>query len=88
MIEAQVGHICRSLNYCQTYEKSFLDVREAEMLKSDSELQRRTKETSWATDCSSWYKTEDGRITNNWVGPAKQYQQMIKHFDPEAFSYH
>lgn len=35
----------------------------------DAELER----TVFAAGCDSWYKTADGRITNNWPGPTLRY---------------
>lgn len=38
-----------------------------------SRLQSEMRHTVWAADCSSWYKTEDGRITNNWSSHTIKY---------------
>ena len=31
--------------------------------------------------CSSWFKDEKGRITNNWAGSAVDYQQRVQYLD-------
>jgi len=28
---------------------------------------------TWAADCHNWYKTDDGKITNNWSGRTTRY---------------
>lgn len=44
----------------------------------NDEIQTQLQETSFADPtCRSWYKTADGRITNNWPGTAVQYQKEL-----------
>ena len=41
-------------------------------------IQNRLAKTSFADpSCQSWYKTEDGRITNNWPGTVVEYQEEM-----------
>ena len=44
----------------------WLDVREEAMARWNARLQRDLGVTAWAGECSSWYKTASGKITNNW----------------------
>jgi hypothetical protein len=30
----------------------------------------------WVNGCQSWYKTPEGRVTNNWPGPAALYRRL------------
>ncbi|KAL4864933.1 hypothetical protein BDV12DRAFT_175457 [Aspergillus spectabilis] len=44
----------------------------------NDDLQDRLAKSSFADpSCSSWYKTSDGRITNNWPGRVVEYQQGL-----------
>ncbi|KAL5001828.1 hypothetical protein BDV10DRAFT_181992 [Aspergillus recurvatus] len=44
--------------------------------KYNMELQEALARNSFANvNCSSWYKTESGKITNNWSGTVVDYQR-------------
>ncbi|RDW81202.1 flavin-containing monooxygenase [Aspergillus mulundensis] len=46
--------------------------------KYNMELQEALARSSFAdANCSSWYKTEDGKITNNWSGTVVDYQRNL-----------
>lgn len=35
--------------------------------------------------CGSWYKNEDGKITNNWSGTVVEYQELLERVDWDDF---
>ncbi|MCB1262558.1 MAG: hypothetical protein KDB33_19515, partial [Acidimicrobiales bacterium] len=40
----------------------------------NAEIQASVKRLVWASDqCSSWYKTDSGKVTNNWPHYTIQY---------------
>ncbi|MBV8400244.1 MAG: hypothetical protein JOZ17_16110 [Acetobacteraceae bacterium] len=41
--------------------------------------------TAWVAGCTSWYKTADGRITNNWSGSVEDYKHRTACFDPHEY---
>ncbi|KAL4753915.1 hypothetical protein BDW72DRAFT_209272 [Aspergillus terricola var. indicus] len=46
--------------------------------KYNMELQKALARSSFAdANCSSWYKTENGKITNNWSGTVIDYQRSL-----------
>lgn len=46
--------------------------------KYNRELQDALGRSSFAdSNCSSWYKTEEGKITNNWSGTVVDYQRKL-----------
>ncbi|EAA65042.1 hypothetical protein AN1877.2 [Aspergillus nidulans FGSC A4] len=46
--------------------------------KFNMELQKALARSSFAdANCSSWYKTENGKITNNWSGTVVDYQRSL-----------
>lgn len=46
--------------------------------KYNRELQDALAQSSFAdSNCSSWYKTEEGKITNNWSGTVVDYQRKL-----------
>ena len=43
----------------------------------DNKLQKKLSETVWASNCGSWYKTEEGKIINNYPGYGTEYYFMM-----------
>jgi hypothetical protein len=39
----------------------------------------------WAATARSWYKTDAGRITNNWSGSTVRYWWNTRRFDAEHY---
>lgn len=73
MIERQIGYILSCLRRLMTNDLRTLDVRPDVQEASNARLEDELDRTVWAADCASWYKTESGRITNNWSGPTYRY---------------
>lgn len=66
MIECQVRYVMGCLKAMAERRARWLDVRPEAMARFNEELRRELARTVWATGCTSWYKTESGKITNNW----------------------
>ncbi len=49
------------------------EVRTAAHRTFSADVQERMAQTAWVGNCTSWYKTAAGRITNNWPGFTTQY---------------
>ncbi|KAI9706761.1 MAG: hypothetical protein M1820_004731 [Bogoriella megaspora] len=53
--------------------------REDVTQKYDEEVQRELGKSSFADPrCGSWYKNQEGRITNNWKGTVVEYQKLVE----------
>ena len=78
MIEQQVQYLLAALEQLQRRGAAALDVKPGALEAWDDEMRTRSEETVWAGDCSSWYKTDDGRITNNWVGHTTEYRRRMR----------
>jgi len=63
---------------------STLDVRPDVAHRYDLELQRRLAGTAWAS-CRSWYRTDSGRITNNWPGLVSEYDRRTRTLSPADY---
>ncbi|MDA8340714.1 MAG: NAD(P)/FAD-dependent oxidoreductase [Actinomycetota bacterium] len=50
-----------------------VDVRRDVAGRSDRWTQRLASRTTWASTCTSWYKTAAGRVTNNWPSWTVRY---------------
>jgi cation diffusion facilitator CzcD-associated flavoprotein CzcO len=73
MIECQVHWILRCLGELDARRRTWIDVRRDAMLASNLALDERLRDTVWAAGCESWYKTDGGKVTNNWPGLAARY---------------
>lgn len=80
MIEAQVGYVLQALAVGRP-----LSVRPEVMARYNEDLQQQLANTPWAGTCTSWYKTADGKILNNWPDTAEAYANVVAVFDLEAY---
>lgn len=88
MMEAQMGYIMQLLDVLDQGEAAALAPSHAAQAAFNEQLQSDLAKTVWGDpDCgSSWYKTEDGVITQNWSGSVTAYQDALAkvkwdHFD-------
>ncbi|MFJ4229747.1 NAD(P)/FAD-dependent oxidoreductase, partial [Paenarthrobacter nicotinovorans] len=42
--------------------------------KFNDEVQEELQNSAFSSECSSWYKNEDGRVINNWSGTVEEYR--------------
>jgi cation diffusion facilitator CzcD-associated flavoprotein CzcO len=81
MIEQQVGYIVQLLEEEVVRGVGAADVRPEVAERFDREVQEAAARTVWAEGCHSWYKTDDGRITNNWTDHTTSYRKRLAHPD-------
>jgi hypothetical protein len=55
------------------------------MARYNDEIQAALAHTPWAGSCTSWYKTADGKILNNWPHTAGAYAEAVARFDPADY---
>ena len=73
MLECQVGYIVACIKAIEERGLKYLDVR-PDVMRTYNDWLRSVLATSvWATIGKSWYKRDDGKITNNWSGSTIQY---------------
>ena len=53
----------------------------------NAELGQRLPRTVWATGCSSWYQTRDGRITTLWPGSTLEYRRRTRRLATRDFEF-
>jgi cation diffusion facilitator CzcD-associated flavoprotein CzcO len=85
MIECQVGYVARCIRRLFGRDLASLEVRPEAMARYDAALQRDLARTAWAAGCHSWYKTEAGRVTNNWSGFTVGYWRRTRRPDFSDF---
>ena len=78
MIECQVRYVLRCLDAVQRRGARWLDVRPEVMARSNAALQSELAGSSWAAGCHNWYRTADGKQTNNWSGRTTGYWRRTR----------
>jgi cation diffusion facilitator CzcD-associated flavoprotein CzcO len=73
MIECQTNYILGCLEQMDARGLASIDLSRDVMESFDTRVQKELKRTVWDTTGKSWYKTDDGRITNNWSGSTIRY---------------
>ncbi len=79
MIEQQVAYIRALLVRMVREDAAAAEVTRAAMDRYDAEIVALAERTVWAEDCHSWYKTDSGRITNNWPDYTVRYRRRLRH---------
>ncbi len=77
MIECQTGYLGQLVERLQDGRLESFEVRAAVAERYDHEMQERLAGSVWA-GCSSWYRTEGGRITTNWPGTVQEYRERTE----------
>ncbi len=85
MLERQQRYIAKLLQARESHDWAYVDVRAEAQLSYVDEMQRRSEGTTYSGDCQSWYKTSDGRNTNNWVGSMVEFSRRLR--EPELAHY-
>ena len=63
-----------------------IELRRDAMESFDARVQQELQRTAWAAIDKSWYKTENGRITNNWSGSTIRYWWETRHADLSLYN--
>jgi hypothetical protein len=77
-IEAQVNYTLRCIQELGKRGKRYLVVKPAAMDRYNQELQKMLRASVWAASCSSWYKTESGKIMGIYPGFSFQYMRELQ----------
>ncbi len=80
MIECQANYILGCLEQMDSRGLASIELSRDVMESFDTRVQKELQRTVWAATGKSWYKTEDGRITNNWSGSTIRYWWETRHF--------
>ena len=78
MIEQQVGYIRTLLEEARRVGARAIEPTDEAMAAFQDEIDRATARTVWAGDCHSWYKTDTGRVTNNWPDYTVRYRSRLR----------
>lgn len=86
MLERQTDYVFKQIRKIFAERVSARDVKPEAQAAYNKTVQKKLKRTVWAADCPSWYKTEDGVITNNWHGHAIEFARTLAKDDEDAWA--
>ncbi|QFU90567.1 NAD(P)/FAD-dependent oxidoreductase [Amycolatopsis sp. YIM 10] len=87
MLEAQAGYILQYLRELEGRSAGALDVRPEAMDEWEAELGDALSKMVWTESCTAWFKTESGRVTNNWPGRTSGYRRATRRLEPAAYRF-
>ncbi len=85
MIECQTNYILDCLRQMKERSIDAIDLRRDVMEEFDARVQQELSHTVWATTGKSWYKTDAGRITNNWSRSTISYWWETRDADLQKY---
>ncbi|MEQ9437170.1 NAD(P)/FAD-dependent oxidoreductase [Hyphomonas sp.] len=82
MLERQVEYTIEALGKLEEAGAAAMSPNRAVQDRFNKDLQARLGKTVWADPaCNSWYKTENGRITQNWADHTRAYADAVAAVD-------
>ena len=85
MLESQARYVVGAVRALARSGVRWMDVREHVQGKFNAEIQSRLSDSVWTAGCTSWYRTESGKVTNNWPGFTLEYRRRTRR--PELADY-
>jgi len=85
MLERQISYVLQCVQEMVAEGLAALDVRPDVMAGYNRTIQRRMRGMVWEAGCSSWYKTDSGKVTNNWPTFTVEYWLATRHPRFDAF---
>jgi cation diffusion facilitator CzcD-associated flavoprotein CzcO len=78
MLESQIDFVVESVRTLAREGAAWMDVRPDVQSSFNDDIQRRLADTVWTAGCTSWYRTESGKVTNNWPGFTYEYRRLTR----------
>ena len=86
MLESQIAHVLEAVRALERSGAAYLDVRSDAQAAFSREVQQRLATSVWQTGgCSSWYRDDSGRNTNNWPGFQLEYRRRTRQLDLDDY---
>lgn len=78
MLERQVEYMIKAIHTLENQSARAMMPLKSAQDRWNEEIQADLRKTVWADPaCNSWYKTEDGRITQNWSSHTRDYAAAV-----------
>jgi cation diffusion facilitator CzcD-associated flavoprotein CzcO len=89
MLERQVEYTVKALQAMTERNLAAIEVKRSVQDRFNRDLQAALAKTTWADPhCRSWYKTPDGRITQNWSSHTRDYAAATANVNLDDFTTH
>jgi len=85
MLEQQQRYVVQMIQAQQARGSRYADLRREAQAAYAGEMQTRSAQTTYSGNCQSWYKTAEGRNTNNWVGSMLEFRRRLRQPDFTAY---
>jgi cation diffusion facilitator CzcD-associated flavoprotein CzcO len=85
MLESQIQYVLDSVRKLGGTGARYIDVRPEVQREFNAELQKRLEGSVWTAGCTNWYRTESGKITNNWPGLTLEYRRRTRRLEPSDY---
>ena len=86
MLERQAEYMIKALLKLDETSSSAMVPKKAAQDRWNADIQAQLKKTVWADPaCNSWYKTEDGLITQNWSSHTRDYAASVQEVKVEDY---
>ena len=86
MIECQANYITQCVQKLRDENLLYIEVKPEAQRTSNQIVQQDNANSVYASGCTSWYKTEDGKVTNNWANYTFNYWRLTRHPDFAEFT--
>jgi cation diffusion facilitator CzcD-associated flavoprotein CzcO len=86
MLESQIGYVVEAVRELGRAGARWIEVRGDVQAEFNREVQERLQHTVWTAGCDSWYRTESGKVVNNWPGLVSEYRRRTRRPDLADFS--
>lgn len=83
MLESQFPYVLDGIRALRAVR--YLDLKPELQRQFNQRLQQQVRHTVWERGCTSWYKTVDGRNTNNWPGFTFAYRQHTRRLELDHY---
>lgn len=88
MLESQIHYVLLCLQQLKNEKAAFMEVKPAPQRAYVDGLQDRLSKSIWATGCSSWYTTANGKNVANWPGFTFGYRWITRRLERGDHIFH
>jgi cation diffusion facilitator CzcD-associated flavoprotein CzcO len=82
-LECQFSYVIDAIKRIRSQGIRWIDLKPDAQRRWREEIDQRSKDTVWTTGgCTNWYTNAEGRNTNNWVGPWREYRRRTRRVNP------
>ncbi|HEX4338399.1 MAG TPA: NAD(P)/FAD-dependent oxidoreductase [Polyangiaceae bacterium] len=87
MVECQARYVAEMVSELAKGGARSVEVRAERMAAYNDAIQARLSDTVWNAGCSNWYKTDEGKHTNNWPHFTVDYWWRTRHLKRDDFEW-